>query len=277
MNKTTVGIDAGATLIKIAYIEGMDIHYQKFPSDRMEDAAQWINDTFTNPQICITGGKSKVLESKLNNNVKTIVEFMATCEGINYLVKKNNYAVGNNYIVTNVGTGTSIHYLENNNTYKRVGGIGLGGGTLVGLSFLLTGIKEYEEIVNMSLNGNRNLIDLKVSDIYTASEPPISGDLTASNFGNINNLINAENMNSNDLIASITGMIGESVTTISCQAANRFGTSSIIYIGSTFLSNSLFKETINDYTLLRGEQPFFIKDGEYSGAIGALLSLREIL
>jgi type II pantothenate kinase len=277
MNETRVGIDAGATLIKIAYVQDTEIHYQKFSSDKMEDATQWINDTLTNPQICITGGKSKVFESKLHKTVQTIVEFIATCEGINYLIQKNNYDVGNKYIVTNVGTGTSIHYLENNNTYKRVGGIGLGGGTLVGLSFLLTGIKEYDDIVKMSLNGNRNLIDLKVRDIYTASEPPISGDLTASNFGNINNLINAENMNSSDLIASITGMIGESVTTISCQAANRFGTSSIIYIGSTFLSNSLFKETINDYTLLRGEQPFFIKDGEYSGAIGALLSLRKNL
>jgi type II pantothenate kinase len=277
MNKTIVGIDAGATLIKIAYIQDNDIDFHKFSSDKMEDAVQWITDTFTNPQICITGGKSKVFESKLNYTIETIVEFKATCEGINYLVQKNNYDVGNKYIVTNVGTGTSIHYLENNNTYKRVGGIGLGGGTLVGLSFLLTGIKDYDDIVNMSLNGNRNLIDLRVSDIYTASEPPISGDLTASNFGNINNLINAGKLNSSDLIASVTGMIGESVTTISCQAANRFGTSSIIYIGTTFLSNSLFKETVNDYTLLRGEQPFFIKDGEYSGAIGALLSLRENL
>lgn len=273
MSQTKIGIDAGGTLIKIAYIENNHINYKKVSSLSMNEVVHWIQATFQEPIICITGGKSKQLESLLPSPVKNIVEFEATCSGAAYLIKKYKLPIEDGYILTNVGTGTSIHYLIGE-TYKRIGGTGIGGGTLMGLSYLLTGEKEYEQIIKHALDGKRDLIDLKVKDIYTDSVPPISGDLTASNFGNISHHFHTGKPTSKDSISSIIGMIGETISTISCLAAQRFNTSSIIYIGSTFQENPLLEQVIIEYTQLRDGNPFFMENGEFSGAIGALQSLK---
>ena len=54
-----------------------------------------------------------------------------------------------------------------------------------GLGYLLSNITDYKELTNLAQNGDRDAIDLKVKHIYKDTEPPIPGDLTAANFGNV--------------------------------------------------------------------------------------------
>ncbi|MNW61582.1 Type II pantothenate kinase [compost metagenome] len=114
-------------------------------------------------------------------------------------------------------------------------------------------------------------MDLKVSHIYEGSEPPISGDLTASNFGNINGATSG--IETPDYLASVIGLVGETVTTVSVHAAMQHGLSTIVYIGSSFIGNEALKKVVTDYTILRGANPLILQNGEYSGAIGALFSI----
>ncbi len=266
-----IGIDAGGTLIKVACLKHGSLEFKKFPISQMEYVASWING-FENVKICITGGKAGLLKSYLNQQAEEIVEFEATCNGVRYLLA--NSAISEEaYILTNVGTGTSIHHV-NNSKQQRVGGTGVGGGTMMGLSQLLTGLTEYEAIVPLAAKGIRDRIDLKVSHIYEGADPPIPGDLTASNFGNIVPLVSADQLNKEELLASIVGLVGETVATVSVLAAGQCGVSSIIYIGSSFIENDLLKEVVQRYTKLRGALPIFIENGEYCGAIGASLFLR---
>ena len=154
---------------------------------------------------------------------------------------------------------------------QRIVGTGVGGGTLIGLSTLLTNNSNYEQIVQSALHGNKDSVDLTVKDIFEGASPPISEGLTASNFGKINfSQIHPTNP---DLLASVIALIGETVVTISSQAAERFRTESIVYIGSTLRSNPLLRKVIEDYTILRGKQPSFLIHGEFSGAVGALLNI----
>ncbi|WP_257349680.1 type II pantothenate kinase [Pseudalkalibacillus decolorationis] len=271
MNKTRIGIDAGGTLVKVAYQEEDQIKYQTFPSRKMDEVVSWIYDSFANHKICVTGGKNQVLANKLNFPVETMVEFDATSRGVGFLARQYTLSLGNDFILANVGTGTSIHYVMDGEQ-QRIGGTGVGGGTLLGLSYLLTGKIDFNEIVQGSNDGNRENVDLKVKEIFEGVAPPISGDLTASNFGKIGSLIQ-EKPSTSDMLASIIGLIGETVVTICCQAAHRYHTNSIVYIGSTFRSNPLLKNIIEEYTILREKRPFFLEDGEFSGAIGALLTL----
>jgi type II pantothenate kinase len=269
-----IGVDAGGTLIKIAYKHEVnsEIRFEKFPADQIQKAGSWILENFNNPSVCLTGGKAFILEKLLNHTVQNLIEFEATCLGSDYLIKAEGKDLGANYILTNVGTGTSIHHVKNEK-FTRVGGIGIGGGTLIGLSYLLTGIKNYDEIVGLSMDGDRSVIDLQVKDIYAGVTPPIPGDLTASNFGK--GSIDLANVKKSDAIASVTGMIAETITTISCQAAENSKTEFVVYIGSTFSSHSLVKQITMDYTKLRGKTAIFLDTGEFSGAIGALLSLNK--
>lgn len=271
MTEIHVGVDAGGTLIKIAYMKDHVLSYTHFPTKSLGEAANWLNSNFPEAKICVTGGKGNVMKEKLLQKTTSIIEFEATCLGVKYLLK-NKGTSQFSFLLTNVGTGTSIHYVTPDLHY-RIGGSGVGGGTLLGLSYLLSGITEYDQIIEQAKLGQRAKIDLTVGQIYEGvEEPPISADLTASNFGNIMNIVEKEE--TSDMLAAVVGLVGETVSSLSVHAAAQCGTSAIMYIGSSFKNNSLLKEVVEQYTYFKGANPFFLEKGEYSGAIGALLSLK---
>lgn len=264
-----VGIDAGGTLLKVAYCEGEELRVRKHPIAEIEKVAHWVNG-LENCKVCVTGGKSGVFISHLHKEAGEMVEFEATHRGVRFLLEQ----MGRNdtdYLITNVGTGTSIHCIEGD-SHERLGGSGVGGGTLVGLSYLLTGVRRFEEIVELAGRGSRERIDLKVKHIYEGKEPPISGELTASNFGN-DLFAHADELSKEDLLATVIGLVGETVSTVSVQAAKQCRSETIIYIGSSFHENDLLKEVVVSYTKLRGASPLFLENGEFSGAVGAMISL----
>ncbi|SDH82511.1 pantothenate kinase [Alteribacillus persepolensis] len=272
MNKEYLGVDVGGTLSKIVYrLEG-EWRYKKVPTTRLEDVDQWIQGRFHNPVIHITGGKAGLFTQKSVFPVKKINEFEATCEGVRHLLEENGQygEAGSRFMVTNVGTGTSIHVVEGD-SYERIGGSGMGGGTLLGLSYLLTGEDNYDTILTLGKQGNGASLNVTVRDIYSHENPPISGDLTASNFGNVSNM-KEQSFSQEDYIAAVVRMIGETITTMSVQAAERLKTDTVVYIGSTFSQHDTLRDIVQGYTELRGKKALFLDHGEYSGAIGAFLN-----
>ncbi|RNF38797.1 type II pantothenate kinase [Planococcus salinus] len=265
-----VGIDAGGTLIKVAYTEKGVLQFVKYPVAEIEKVAAWVNG-LDNSKVCVTGGKSGVLLSLLDKKAKEMVEFEATHHGVQFLLDRMKREE-KEYLVTNVGTGTSIHCIQSNEQV-RLGGSGVGGGTLIGLSRLLTGVTDFEEIVELAGSGSRDRVDLKVKHIYEGKEPPIPGELTASNFGN--HLFTAcGELTKEELLAAVVGLVGETVSTVSVQAAKQCDVDIIIYIGSSFIHNPLLKEVVESYTILRGATPLFLENGEFSGAVGAMSEIQ---
>ncbi|PZE22088.1 type II pantothenate kinase [Paenibacillus xerothermodurans] len=266
---TRVGLDVGGTLIKIAYYNNEKLELLKFPAVHMDAAAEWIQLHCAHAEIHMTGGRAEMFQKLIPHSVLIMNEFDATCRGVLHLLSESGQSV-DSFILTNVGTGTSIHYVSGK-VQTRVGGTGVGGGTMMGLSTLLAGISRFEDIVRLAPEGDRGNIDLKVSHIYEGSEPPIPGDLTASNFGRVVQVPTAERTAA-DYVASVIGLIGETVTTASIFAAAQYSVSNVIYIGSSFVDNAMLQEVVIDYTKLRGAQPLILTNGEFSGAIGALLA-----
>ncbi len=265
-----IGIDAGGTLIKIAYFtDNGSLQLLKYPSKEISAVVEWLKQSFHDAAICVTGGKGELLHKLIKLNLKRIIEFDATCSGVLYLLRGINN-IPSSFVLTNVGTGTSVH-LVNKDGHHRIGGTGVGGGTMIGLAELLAGVSDFDNLVHLAQQGVRDHLDLKVSQIYEGAESPISGDLTASNFGNPAH--SAAEISKSDYLASIIGLVGETVSTVSVLAAGQHGVASIIYIGSSFIDNESLKKVVMDYTLLRGATPLILHNGEYSGAIGALLSL----
>ena len=273
MNPIHIGIDAGGTLVKVAASVNGAIMYRKFPARKLGVAAEWLNRHYFDATLCMTGGKADMLQALFPpGRCSTLPEFAATCSGIQYLLKDKPDRP-ESFILTNVGTGTSIHYLDGQ-TQTRIGGTGVGGGTLIGLASLLTGLGDYEEIVEIACSGRRHPIDLKVQDIYEGSTPPIIGDLTASNFGK-GPFDHVDAFRREDLLAAVIGLVGETVATASIFASGQFGTRDIVYIGSTFDGNPLLRDTVADYTRFKEANPLFVENGEYSGAIGAMLNCAQ--
>ncbi len=138
-----------------------------------------------------------------------------------------------------------------------------------GLGYLLSQITDYKQLTDMAQHGDRNTIDLKVRHIYKDTEPPIPGDLTAANFGHVLHHLDADFTPSNKL-AAVIGVVGEVVTTMAITVAREFKTENIVYIGSSFHNNALLRKVVEDYTVLRGCKPYYVENGAFSSAIGAL-------
>jgi type II pantothenate kinase len=269
------GVDAGGTLVKIAYVKNGKRGLRKFRSDKLEEAADWLQTELPDAPLSLTGGKGAKLAAMVERRAELVPEFEATCFGIRLLVPAD--IAGRPFLLANVGTGTSVHIIDGER-HRRVGGTGLGGGTIVGLARLLAGLDEYEAIVASASKGDRNAADLKVRHIYEGLEPPIDGDLTASNFGRVPPGAvlgdgTAGSIAKEDALASIIGMVGEAVATLCVSAAAAHDVKTIVYIGSSFIGNAPLRRAIESYTRFRGGEPHFVENGEFSGALGALFRL----
>lgn len=86
-------------------------------------------------------------------------------------------------IVVSMGTGTSI--VECHGTdIKHIGGIGIGGGTLSGLSRVILQTDSVKEIVSLAMKGDASKINLSIGDISAHPLPGLPMDATASLFAN---------------------------------------------------------------------------------------------
>ena len=261
-----VGIDAGGTLIKIVQESQQGRSYETKLTTNISEVIAWLNaNTFES--ISLTGGNAGVIAESLNVDATIFVEFDASSKGLGMLLKEQGHHI-DEYIFANVGTGTSLHYFDGKQQ-RRVGGVGTGGGMIQGLGYLLSQITDYEVLTNLAQSGDRDTIDLKVKHIYKDTEPPIPGELTAANFGNVLHNLYVDFSPANKL-ASVVGVVGEVITTMAITVARENKTENVVYIGSSFNNNPLLREVIEDYTVLRGFKPYYIENGAFSGALGAI-------
>lgn len=272
---TVIGIDTGGTLTKLAYLnEQNELTLKLFPSTEMHLVKEWLEQHPQVEEIGLTGGRTEQLRDVLKTmkSIEYIVEFEATLKGVRFLLQKEGHQIEKS-IITNIGTGTSIHYMEGDE-HARVGGTGVGGGTLIGLSSLMTGVTDFDDIKALAAQGNRDEIDLLVKDIYQGMDTPIDGNLTASNFGKVG-ITEEVKYPSKDMLATVQGLVGEVITTLSIQIAEQRQVEHIVYIGSTLTTNDQLKKVISHYTVLKKHTPVFLKDCGFAGAVGALLNIIE--
>ncbi|SFA71864.1 MULTISPECIES: type II pantothenate kinase [unclassified Bacillus (in: firmicutes)] len=264
-----IGIDAGGSLMKITYQEKGNLHFKKFQMNEKKQALSWLKIAAPDADIVLTGGKAGNLQKQYFNGSSVVDEFEATCNGAVHLLKKNNELPKNPFLLVNIGTGTSWH-LINNEKQERVFGSGIGGGTLMGLGSILSTEKEYRNLVELATEGTRDNVDLLVRDIYAPNEPPLDGNLTASNFAKASMNLS---QSPSDLVASLINMMAETIMLFTAQNATIHGTSQVYFIGSTLAGNLPFKNKLSTYGKMLGQEVHFIPGGEYSGAVGAMISI----
>lgn len=261
-----IGVDAGGTLIKIVKEQNGERQYETMLTTEIDKVINWLNQQQCE-DINLTGGQAASISSKLDCSSNVHVEFDASSKGLEMLLNEQGHHL-TDYIFANVGTGTSLHYTDGK-SQQRVGGVGTGGGMIQGLGYLLTGIDDYTQLTNLAQQGDREIIDLKVKHVYQGSEPPISGDLTAANFGHVLHHLD-KTFTDADKLASVIGVVGEVVTTMAITLAREYQTKNVAYIGSSFNNNQLLREVVENYTVLRGFTPYYIEHGAFSGALGSI-------
>ena len=131
-------------------------------------------------------------------------------------------------LCVSMGTGTALVNANANGNMVYLGGTGVGGGSIMGLSKLLLQADEIEHISAMADGGDLSHIDLRISDITkdgTLSE--LARDLTAANFGNVSDLASRE-----DIASGLLNMVFETVGMISIFGARSCGVKNIVLTGN---------------------------------------------
>ena len=169
-------------------------------------------------------------------------------------------------IVVSMGTGTAIVKAEKGEKIEYLGGTGVGGGTLVGLSKKLLGLNDIQNIVDIAKDGNLANIDLRVSDITGNDYSGVSSNLTAANFGNVSDLATTS-----DLALGLINMIFETVAMLSLFASRDKKINDIVLTGN--ITTIPQGKTIFDGLNKVFEANFIIPDhSQFATVIGAALT-----
>ena len=186
----TLGIDIGGSTTKIIGLSNTELigTKQVRASDQMtalfgaigsflREKSISLNDV---SQIALTGVGASYINNESIYGIETIKvnEFQAIGYGARYLSKHKNI------LVVSMGTGTALVKVENNEI-TRIGGSGVGGGTILGLASQMLGKNDIDAILALASDGNLKNVDLMVRDIIGEEIPALPADLTAANFGNI--------------------------------------------------------------------------------------------
>jgi type II pantothenate kinase len=262
-----IGIDAGGTLIKIAFEENGRLHFRKQRIEEMDDALGWLKLVSSHKKVYLTGGRAGKIKAEFFPDAEIVDEFTAACEGANYLMMEEGLPNGEKSLLINIGTGISWIKIDGE-SYDRVLGSGIGGGTFMGMGKLFADSSDFATLVNLSASGDRGKVDLLVKDIYHPEEPPIPGDLTASNFAK-DEAINSSS--AADKMASFLNLMAETITLLTVQTAALHGIKKVVFIGSTLAGNKPLQDNLALYCKMSGLEPIFLVNGEFSGAIGAIL------
>lgn len=133
-------------------------------------------------------------------------------------------------IIVSMGTGSALvraRKTADGTTIDYLGGTGVGGGTLTGLTKRLIGVDTIDHIEQLCLEGDLSNIDLRIKDMYKENPHDISADLTAANFGKVSDM--ATNA---DIALGVANMVGETIAMMAVFAARGFGLKKIVLTGN---------------------------------------------
>ncbi len=272
-----IGIDVGGSTTKIVGFKSKD------------GRTELIKPQFVraNDPLTATYGAFGKFTDENGLAISDIKKVMMTGVGASY-VKRNLYGLesvhvpefdgigkGGLYLsgldealVVSMGTGTAIVHARRGEKTKYLGGTGVGGGTLVGLSKLLLNAETIEHIEEYAKDGNVANIDLRIKDISATTAGGLKEDLTASNFGNVSDIASKE-----DISLGIMNMVYEAIGMVAIFAARSVGVTNIVLTGNlTRLAFCREKaEFFNNMKDMYGVN-FIIPEGaEFSTVIGTAL------
>jgi len=115
-------------------------------------------------------------------------------------------------LVVSMGTGTAF-VMAGEDGVERVGGSGVGGGTIIGLASQMlrgctaaNGKSDIDAILALAEGGRLENVDLSVRDIIGVAIPSLPSNLTAANFGKIKSTASES-----DLALGIINMVFETI------------------------------------------------------------------
>lgn len=209
------------------------------------------------------------------------------------------------YLLVNIGSGVSMVKVSGPDEFVRVGGTHLGGGTFWGVVSLLTGMRTFDEMLQMAERGNNSGVDLLVGDIYGTDYNKIGLKSTAiaSTFGKVfrtkrmaersaedgEGLYNGDEPSDDmledsrnakgefkleDMTRSLLFAISNNIGQIAYLHSEKHGLKHIYFGGSFIRGHAQTMNTLSfaiKYWSKGEKQAYFLRHEGYLGAVGAFL------
>ena len=215
-------------------------------------------------KVMMTGvGASHVKNNLYGLKCQRVAEFDSIGRGGTYLSGLSEA------LVVSMGTGTAMVHARADGTMKYLGGTGVGGGTLMGLSRLLLNADTISHIENFAESGSLDNIDLRIKDMTASNSlEKLEADLTAANFGKLSDIATKD-----DIALGIMNLVFETVGMVSIFAARSVGVKDIILTGNiTRLSHCKRKfDEFNHLEVGRGLNFVIPERSRFATAIGAAM------
>lgn len=214
-------------------------------------------------RIMVTGVGSSYITAKLYGiPTGKVDEFRAIGTGGLFLSGLTNA------VIVSMGTGTAFVKADQNGV-RHIGGTGVGGGTLLGLSNRMLNVRDFNDLIETAQGGSLAQIDLAISDI---SHDPVAGlppETTASNFGKISDLATKA-----DVALGIINLVFQTIGMLAVFAAKIDQTRDIVLTGNLTnvpQSGEIFTQLSRLYNVNFMTPP----NAEFATASGAAISFTQ--
>ncbi len=224
-------------------------------------------DLATLPQLAVTGGRHRLLPTKIGQcNIVGVGELTAIGRGGQQAIGLQGQANEAPILVVSAGSGTAIVAARGPN-YTHVSGTAVGGGTMLGLGRLLLGTVDPVIIDTLAQQGNANGADLSLADVVTGPIGSLPADATAVNFGRLAR--STTPVSQPDLAAALVTMVGQVIGLLAIQAAHAQQIERIVVIGHLTDMPSIRRvlRSVGQYYATPIELP---EHAGYATALGAL-------
>jgi len=171
--------------------------------------------------ISLTGvGASFIDEPIYGIETRKVNEFLAIGRGALRLTGLQEA------LVISMGTGTAF-VRAGKDGVTRLGGSGIGGGTIIGLAGQMLGKSDIDAILELAKDGKLENVDLSVRDIIGHDIPSLPANLTAANFGKIKSTASES-----DLALGIINMVFQTVGMLAVFALRNDTVRDVILTGT---------------------------------------------
>lgn len=239
--KTVVGIDVGGSTTKIVGFKMGENGENQLISPflvRATDPITSIYGAFGKftaennlslediDRVMVTGvGATHMQKPIYSLDCHTVPEFSAAALGGLYLSGLDEA------IIVSMGTGTALIHAKREGSKTKInylGGTGVGGGTLLGLTKKMTGIDTIEHIEEICKDGDLHNVNLLVGDISkNAKFTGVNENLTASNFGKVSDMAT-----NSDIALGVANMVAETIAMMAIFTARGHGINNVVLIGN---------------------------------------------
>ena len=279
--RTVIGIDVGGSTTKIVGVryDGEKMELIEPILVRATDAITSVYGAFGKftmqnnlqlediDRVLMTGVGASFIDKPLYSlSCEKVSEFNAVGNGGIYLSGLDEA------IVVSMGTGTAIMYAKNDNgktVTEYLGGTGVGGGTLLGLSRRMIGVDTVEHFEQLCADGNLDNVDLRIKDMSSDDTFQINQDMTASNFGKLSDIATHS-----DVALGIANMVGETIAMLAVFAARSYGIKKVVLTGNLTAIEAVAK-VFEGLEAMFGIEFIIPEKSQFATVIGAALCDRD--